>query len=1057
MSTGTRSDFGAAMPSAGRAAHPEAPGLRRVPGADRIAALSALVESITEQLDAMEGAARRHAAKPAFRQPAAEQDRPLLEPDRLGALEARLSAIAGQMAAAQPSSPSAAPLAAAPSRPSAPRSTIAEIAAARRKAIEPDGGHSATVDPRAIEDAIAALRGDIATLARRVGSEARRSEDMDKALRADIAARLDAAPREDGGRFEDLRRPLEDIRQSIAASAREATLASIEAGYSHVIERLDEITRRVPERGRLDLLAEEIGRLSQLIDRTQPLQSMEGELEDIRNQIATFAATRTDPHLERQIVQLRQAVEHLAAAPRDSAELTPLRHDLAVIRREVDGLAKHADPALVVRLEQQVAAVRGLMERLAGAGIGEGAALSRLEERIDALSGRIDAIIDLPVPHARQAVDQEGSDDAVLAAIDALGAEVAALRSHVVEREPLRFDAIDRGMQLLMERLDVASERDDGHALALLEAQLAGLAEKIVEGTPVPDALSRVEEDIGRLQSLIGQTRAETMELARGLARDALSEFAGRLPVSSNEALIQSLREDLRNLQAAASTADRQNHDTLETVHETLTRLVERIARLEAEQHPQEDEDRASVVAPIPSRRFGDGPEDHRPLAPGSGKPGVSKSGVSKPGAAKPGVAKTGVANPDGSFARAASSAGPGSLSSSPAALGSSASQAPQRSLDRKADFIAAARRAAQAAQAEAAEARRAERDTPPDLDADEAGGHDGSDARLRPLARIGRLLHRRRRSVALAIAAVLLAIGAAKYGEPLAEGLFVGGGSPPADKERSGSLVPSSWRRLAERSRTMPDHAGDLLDSASPVAAAGAILAAGSVPEAVVLDMQAVSRDAVAGDPLAAFELGKAYAEGIGVTRDAVLAARWYVKAARAGLAVAQYRLGSLYERGEGVLRDPAEAQRWYRKASDQGNARAMHNLAVMVGEGAGAAPDLVAAARLFTAAGDLGLADSQYNLGVLYARGLGVEVDLVQSYTWFALAAQQGDADAVKRRDIVAAALGENDLVIARAAVQAFRPRPQKAGANGEPIPKADWLLTASTAASIGRSGPG
>ncbi|MBZ9935955.1 hypothetical protein LB518_06600 [Mesorhizobium sp. BR1-1-16] len=1071
--TGTRSDFGPARSATAQPVYSagDAGSGRRGPSSERIAALSALVESITEQIDAIEGAARRgagqRAAPPVQPQranfarpepvedavrpepPRAEPSRkeyppvetPSVEGDRLGEIEARLAAIASQMAAAQ-AAPAAAPRSEPPraetSRAEPPRvepptvfrSAIAEIAA-RQQAIDSEAGRLAPVDSIAIEDAITALRNDIATLGRRIGTEARRSEEMDKALRADFAARLETMPREGAGLFDELRQHLADIRQAIDASARETTLASIESGYGHVIERLDDIVRRVPERGRVEQLADEVGRLGGLIDRAQPFRSMEGELEDIRNGIASLAAARVDTGAERQITELRQTIERLASIPRDKVDLAPIERELAAIRREVDGFAKGTDPVLMIRLEQQVAAIHGMLEAVASrGGIGGEAALSRLEERIDALSGRFDAIVELPSLHP-------GADTSVaaIAAIDSLRGEISGLRDHIVEREPVRFDAIDQQMHALMERLDAATRRDDNQTLAQLEAQVASLAEKFSGVAPGADALTKVEENLDRMQSLLGDTRRETIEAARDAARSTLSEFAGQLPSYPDEALIRALREDLRNLQTAALHSDRQNHDTLEAVHDTLAKVVERITQLEADE-------RGLQLDPAP-RRYAELPEDHRPLAPGSGKPDLTLRSEFFP-AEDP---------------REDAAARPG---------------------DRKADFIAAARRAAQAAQAETARAGKAERKAA--LAALEEGARDEAEARPGPLARIGQVFRSRRRPIMLAIAAVVLALGAVQYGPSIGERVatltdegsldLMPTASVPAKPARpAAASVPAAAPAATAAApapatdssalAAKPDLVAPAADAAlafepasamaSPMSAMPAVAVVPAAEPPPALNVALVKRDANAGDVAAAFELGKQYAEGLGVRQDVQLAAQWYGRAAKGGLAIAQYRLGSLYERGEGVKRDPAEAENWYRKASAQGNARAVHNLGVMISEGATGAPDYTAAAQLFIEAANLGVADSQYNLGVLYARGLGLGVDLVQSYKWFALAAAQGDTDAGKRRDEVAKALKPGELASARAAVQVFAPRPQNAGANSEPVPKAEWMQTASTVAPL------
>src|SRR5690606_18234664 len=132
-------------------------------------------------------------------------------------------------------------------------------------------------------------------------------------------------------------------------------------------------------------------------------------------------------------------------------------------------------------------------------------------------------------------------------------------------------------------------------------------------------------------------------------------------------------------------------------------------------------------------------------------------------------------------------------------------------------------------------------------------------------------------------------------------------------------------------------------------------------------------------------------------------------------------------------VGRGHAAAARWYQRAADQRHVGAMHNLAVRTSVGVDGPPDADKALRLFRAAGEYGVADSQYNLGVIHAAG--PYKDAIEAYKWFAIAAAGGDPEAAGRRDAVAASLDPDELMRARAAVQAWRATPVIAEANSVP----------------------
>lgn len=196
----------------------------------------------------------------------------------------------------------------------------------------------------------------------------------------------------------------------------------------------------------------------------------------------------------------------------------------------------------------------------------------------------------------------------------------------------------------------------------------------------------------------------------------------------------------------------------------------------------------------------------------------------------------------------------------------------------------------------------------------------------------------------------------------------------------------------------------------------------------------------ALAGDPVAQFEVAARFADDSALQSDLFRAAEWYARAAGQGLAPAQYRLGSLYEKGQGPQKDLELAKLWYERGAVQGNRKAMHNLAVLlVNDETGA--DYTAAAKWFESAAQLGLADSQFNLGILRARGLGVEQNLAESFKWFALAAEQGDEDAAEKRDQLTKSLDEETLVAARLAVQSWKPQPMIEDANTVQMPADGW----------------
>jgi localization factor PodJL len=339
------------------------------------------------------------------------------------------------------------------------------------------------------------------------------------------------------------------------------------------------------------------------------------------------------------------------------------------------------------------------------------------------------------------------------------------------------------------------------------------------------------------------------------------------------------------------------------------------------------------------------------------------------------------------------------------------------------ASFIAAARQAAQAAAAQTA-----------------------SNAALHPALRIQRSLSERR-PILFGLAAILLTTGALQIGIHHFSASRAPAAAPRNEPNVAATTppAPAPQRLAAEPAATPIEEALPRTTAAIPAEAAwqqALVAPPQRFAEVAAREIEAASlkKATPPSDAAAIYELASRAAEGRGMTRDLVLAARLFENAAAQGLVPAQYRVGKLYEKGLGVSRDAITAKSWYQQAADNGNALAMHQLGVLIAEGAGGKPDYGTAIAWFRRAAQHGVRDSQFNLAVLLARGLGSAQDLSGSYTWFAIAAAHGDEEAAKKRDEVGARLSPTKLSAAKLAAERWRPETPEKFAN-EVQPSQGW----------------
>jgi localization factor PodJL len=116
---------------------------------------------------------------------------------------------------------------------------------------------------------------------------------------------------------------------------------------------------------------------------------------------------------------------------------------------------------------------------------------------------------------------------------------------------------------------------------------------------------------------------------------------------------------------------------------------------------------------------------------------------------------------------------------------------------------------------------------------------------------------------------------------------------------------------------------------------------------------------------------------------------------AAAAGDANALFEIGARFSDGRGVEADLAEASKWYRLSADRGLAPAQYRLGNMLEKGTGIERDLGQAVSYYKRAAEAGNASAMHNLAVLYASGAAGQPDYAEAVSWFRNAADLGVAD--------------------------------------------------------------
>lgn len=879
--------------------------------------------------------------------------------------------------------------------------------------------------------------------------------------------------------FATLDHRLDEISRAIAAGSRASAAASLDQSF---LQRLE---------GRISVLADQIEAMSQAAHRQAvPTEALSARIEALTGRIEELTDEQAAMHLEERLEQLSLILER-AQKPVPQSDLSDY---LADISRKIDGLENGAvNEVLAERLDYLARRIDEMdFQPRIQTSMDENA-FGRIEDRLSDIATRLD-----------EAAAAPRSDEGALRNLEDQIAHLSVLISQpqpTASALPAEFESRMTAIESYMATND---EYIIEAARQAAEAVVEAYSRDTAAGSPVAAAdmavLSALADDLRHLEDLTRSSEERTHQTFEALhgtlvkIADRLDGMEGRIAASAHierhysEPERHELHRATPAMPAAAqlSTSLREETATPEVsvaafgTREQPVRDMPDAGEVLSADHadmqasPKVKASKPSLLTEL-SRRLlpggkGDAAKGSRTVVeptpsidPSDMLPPDRENDLLEPGSGAPDVKKI--------LERVRASQAAGEFDSD------------RTSGTARADYIAAARRAAKAAAQET------------DPSQATASAKDMRKA-AKPAAGkgLGAMLSRHRRPILMAVGAVLLALMAMPLAKTLTSGAKVpsappasieapvqpapatGGSEAPAIDNQAATDSVDSDADMASTQAAPPEEpprqigtGGHLTDPApaagevSPMEPAGSTVrtqdnfapaqqteAKAQITVPAGIEPKSLADAAAAGDPNALFEIGARFTEGRGVAPDLSEAANWYKLAADRGLAPAQYRLANLFEKGSGIARDLTKAMTYYKQAAEAGNASAMHNLAVLYASGAAGQPDYAAAVEWFGKAADFGVADSQFNLAILYARGNGVKQDLEESYKWFAIAAKDGDKDAAQKRDEVANAMRKEQLESARAKVDLWKVKPLDPKANSINLPD-EWasgkpLTTAS-----------
>jgi len=823
--------------------------------------------------------------------------------------------------------------------------------------------------------------------------------------------------------------------------------------------------------------------LAEIAEHLRRLDREKSEAEQFyRPQAPRFAELSEEPSHNTTLRQIDQRLDEISRSVIAANQHQHSDHEEALrlerIERRLTELAQQLDSSVAEQnadtLFRRLGELSQRIDTLSqGSHLPENA-IEQLAQQINLLAHQFGKVMENLSQSDYQSVD---------ARLEAIGQKLAAAEKWAHEPNPAVLEKIDNRFRELTKRLDAqyASHYAEGGVLHTLEGRLDDISQQISlsllqtpqsEETALAEseAIRGLENQIANLARQLAKPSTEFAELKPRLdtiersisnnretvldaAREAAETAVANVLKHGSQhdtAIALQLATDMKSLEALARNADERNTKTFEVVHETLVKVVDRLANLE-----QQIDVNAYTPHTTPKAKPVANPYSNAPqVFPALAAKQAEKPLIDAPQAEEKLAKLTPKTRQEPELSASLDSVQPDNdsvldLNTIMKRVREERSQQDDAKAKAtgKADLISVARRAAQQA---AEESSKLEQNA--EMNADQKK------------ASISNLFSRQRKPILMAIGAVMMAIAGLQVGAAFLENkeraeLSAKTAAPEIDNGTTASIAPADQTMPASSLQPMPEMVAPETTIAKPQQEINLIApqpapepqeqsvpdtAAAQEPEAATADVPvdagpaALREAAAAGDPRALFEIGNRYTDGHGVAKDLATAANWYEKSASQGFAPALYRLGNMNEKGLGMPRNLAKAIDFYQQSAKAGNASAMHNLAVLYASGASGSPDNASAVRWFTDAAELGVKDSQYNLGILAAKGLGMPVNLEESYKWFALAAKAGDKDAAEKRDQIGAALTPQKLERAKDTVELWKAQTLNQEANSLDIPE-------------------
>ncbi len=776
--------------------------------------------------------------------------------------------------------------------------------------------------------------------------------------------------------------------------------------FSMIAERLDEITQAMASNA---LHAPMTG------PDPSALQRVENRLSSLANQIEELLDERPSQAMAHQLANLTARVDDLSTqAAMPQAMVDRLGRQIGAIVERLDHQPPYPDFGPVLDgLEQRFQLLADALDRRQEDVIDQSSHLLRdIESRLDGLVDRLDDKSRSDQTHLETMMDARFND--LAARLDdrlTYGPEAAGIRELDLRLSDMsdRFDAVAGG-----------GLRGDDEMMARLQVQLAELSTRLSapsRNLETQDFSARFDE----LQRSLSDQQDALIETARATAAEAVREWTQQRGDRPGDA---GLSAELRALEELTRDSDARNTRTFDAIHQTLTKIVDRLNRMETrpDQEPA-SKTRLADTPPIfaePMPHFAQSDAWNEARSQSSADRSVLSSSQQSWMFQPVAPSHLDARSREDDFAptepNGLDAAFPSLDQPLHQPLSARIPQEPGKPTRATPDLTAILKRVR--------DQRAGSVDRDFDADGDQDGLSEGTERR------IGHILRFRRNTMLMATVAMIVGLGGFQLTRTylqnqspvtVEENLVAATSPVPQSedvKEQSEPVaLAGSTQKPVTQTPSQPTQPQSTQLERQDAQAAQAFtppspLATGSItrddPQVAALPRV---EDAASQQAISALEPTE-------LTPEAPQTAALQTNVGNLGLSAGPSFASAARMQAQNPLQAPeslpeAVGPKALRDAAQNGDAKAMFEIGNRFAEGHDGQPDMDMAARWYRLSADQGFAPAQYRIGNLYEKGMGVERNLDEARRFYELGASQGNASAMHNLAVLHAmgAVGKTD----------------------------------------------